>query len=76
MSLGPNVIVEQSDIQYKVFRVLDKADPKYQDILKRRFGLVGYHEHTYKEIGLMYDISRERVRQAIERTLSFLRKHY
>jgi RNA polymerase primary sigma factor len=44
-----------------------------RDILRRRFGLSNGEEHTLAEIGKLYELSRERIRQLQNRALSRLR---
>lgn len=52
--------------------MLDSLTPRESKILKLRFG-VGCEEHTYEEIGKMFDVSRERVRQIEAKGLRKLR---
>ncbi|HLS54052.1 MAG TPA: sigma factor-like helix-turn-helix DNA-binding protein, partial [Tissierellaceae bacterium] len=47
--------------------------PREQSILEMRYGLNGYEPHTLEEIGLKYDLTRERIRQIQERALRKLR---
>lgn len=44
-------------------KLLDKLTPREQRILKLRFGLNGESKHTLVEIGNVFNLSRERIRQ-------------
>ena len=45
-----------------------------QDIIKRRFGLVKGDPQTLQAIGKIYGVTRERIRQIIEYSLSLIKK--
>ncbi|RMH42454.1 MAG: sigma-70 family RNA polymerase sigma factor [Deltaproteobacteria bacterium] len=55
-------------------RCLAELRPIEADILRKRFGLGGDDEHTLKEIGRRYNLSRERIRQLQEQALAKLRR--
>ncbi len=61
-------------VQNEALRVMDELTPIESDILKRRFGLDGQDEATLKEIGEIYDLSRERIRQLQEQALAKVRR--
>ena len=46
-----------------IFYQLEKLDRRSQKIIKMRFGLDGYAEHTYLDLAKEENISRERARQ-------------
>lgn len=60
--------------QDEALRVMDELTPIECDILKRRFGLSGQEEATLKEIGEVYNLSRERIRQLQEQALTKVRR--
>ncbi len=60
--------------QDEALRVMDDLTPIECDILKRRFGLEGQDEATLKEIGEIYNLSRERIRQLQEQALTKVRR--
>jgi len=60
--------------QDEALRVMDDLTPIECDILKRRFGLNGQDEATLKEIGEIYSLSRERIRQLQEQALTKVRR--
>ena len=46
-----------------IFHQLEKLDRRSQKVIKMRFGLDGYAEHTYLDLAKEENISRERARQ-------------
>jgi len=52
---------------------LAALNPREQDILSRYFGLHGNAPHTLEQIGVVYHLTRERVRQIRDRALLRLR---
>jgi RNA polymerase primary sigma factor len=62
--------------QDEALRVMDELTPIECDILKRRFGLDGQEEATLKEIGEVYNLSRERIRQLQEQALAKVRRAF
>lgn len=46
---------------------LDRLEPKEKEMIAMRYGLNGHHPHTYKEIAVLYELSRERVRQYVDK---------
>lgn len=53
---------------------LKNLSPREQEIVASYFGLDGHQSHTLDEIGEMYGLTRERVRQIRERAIRRLRK--
>jgi RNA polymerase primary sigma factor len=52
---------------------IKQLDDKEQQMLILRYGLNGHPQHTYIEIAKQYNLSRERVRQYVERSQRKLR---
>lgn len=61
-SLPMNVLL-QHDINKTVREVLDSLTPKEARILRMRFGIDLSNDHTLEEVGQIYGLTRERVRQ-------------
>lgn len=59
-----------------VYVMLEELPLREKEIIMRRYGLAGYDMHTLEEIGLAFNITRERVRQIEKKTLNKLRKKY
>jgi len=55
--------VDKNLLKNKVNEILKTLTPRENKVIKLRFGLDGCEEHTYEEIGTMFDLTRERIRQ-------------
>ncbi|MBM4186911.1 MAG: RNA polymerase sigma factor RpoD/SigA [Gemmatimonadetes bacterium] len=58
----------------EVALALSKLSPRDSRVLRLYFGLDGGREHTLEEIGVIFGITRERVRQLRDRALKRLRE--
>ena len=65
----PDTVLASESLQIDIERVLATISNREGDILKRYYGLNGYHQHTLEEIGIAFDLTRERVRQIKEKAL-------
>lgn len=52
---------------------LNQLGDKEREMLAKRYGLHGQHIHTYQEMATHYQLSRERIRQIVERAQCKLR---
>jgi RNA polymerase primary sigma factor len=66
--------IEKRAINEQVHDIINHLKPIEADVLRKRFGLVGEQEHTLKEIGERYRLSRERIRQIQEQALGKIRR--
>ena len=58
--------VIENDVQKKIADAMNKRlTPRQKEILSLKYGFNGHIEHTLDEIGKMYGVSRERIRQII-----------
>jgi RNA polymerase primary sigma factor len=62
-------------LKEQVSKVLDTLTEREQKILRMRFGLEDGKSHTLEEVGQMFNVTRERIRQIEAKALSKLRKH-
>jgi hypothetical protein len=62
--------------QILVLKLLNSLSPREQKVLKMRNGIPPDKVSTLSEIGLQYDITKERVRQIERKTLWKLRHHH
>ncbi|MFU8826976.1 MAG: sigma factor-like helix-turn-helix DNA-binding protein, partial [Brevefilum sp.] len=53
---------------------LGELTEREAQILKMRFGLGGFRQHTLKELGEIFDLTRERIRQIQKGALRKLRQ--
>jgi len=72
-SLGPEDSTIESTRNEDIETALAALNPREEDILKRYFGLDGNDPHTLEEIGKVYKLTRERVRQIRDRAIWRLR---
>ena len=56
----------------EVYAALNRLSQRNREIIKRRFGLNGYHRHTLEQTAQEVSLSRERVRQLERETLEIL----
>jgi RNA polymerase primary sigma factor len=54
--------------------MLDTLSPREEKILRLRYGIDGESEHTLEEIGKIFNVSRERIRQIEKKALNRLRQ--
>ena len=71
---SPDSRVSQENLTEELDRILDTLRPRERDVLKLRFGLNDGNKRTLEEIGQLFGVSRERVRQIETRALNKLRK--
>jgi RNA polymerase primary sigma factor len=71
---SPDEQVQQEALTTDVQQVLQMLRPRERDVLKLRFGLMDSNRRTLEEIGQLFGISRERVRQIETRALNKLRR--
>jgi len=59
----------------KIEEVLDEFPDRDREIVKRIFGLGGHDPQTLREIGPLFDLTHERIRQIKNKVISKLRKN-
>lgn len=73
-SESPDTRVSQENLTEEIEKILETLRPREKDVLKLRFGLNDGNKRTLEEIGQLFGVSRERVRQIETRALNKLRK--
>ena len=71
---APDTRVSQENLTEELEKILESLRPRERDVLKLRFGLQDGNKRTLEEIGQLFGVSRERVRQIETRALNKLRK--
>jgi RNA polymerase primary sigma factor len=66
-------VIIQNDMKRVADTLLNTLDRKEAVIIRLRFGLCGSPDHTLEEVGLLYGVTRERIRQIEKRALDKLR---
>jgi len=74
-TIAPELLVSQENLLEDVKDMLSQLSPKERDILILRYGLNNNgNKKTLDEIGTIYGVSRERIRQIENRAISKLKK--
>lgn len=71
---SPDSRVSNENLISELEKILGTLRPRERDVLKLRFGLNDGNKRTLEEIGQLFGVSRERVRQIETRALNKLRK--
>ncbi|MCR8987316.1 sigma-70 family RNA polymerase sigma factor [Brevibacillus laterosporus] len=66
--------IERVDLRDQVFDALSVLSPRSQEIIAMRFGLYDDQVYTLEEVGKMFGLTRERIRQIEATTIERLRK--
>ncbi len=72
-NLSPEEYTEKIMIKEIINTLLMDLNPREQNILKLRFGLIDGKYHTLEEVGQTYGVTRERIRQIEAKALKKLR---
>ncbi len=62
------------DISERIKKFLSTLSPREEKIIRMRFGLGEYEGYTLEEIGYMFKVSRERIRQIEKKALAKMRQ--
>ncbi|WP_232699089.1 sigma-70 family RNA polymerase sigma factor [Brevibacillus daliensis] len=66
--------IERVDLRDQVFDALSALNPRSQEIIAMRFGLYDDQVYTLEEVGKIFGLTRERIRQIEATTIERLRK--
>jgi RNA polymerase primary sigma factor len=72
----PDLKLMEQSLKEEVKHGLSILSPREVEVLSAYYGLNGHKSLTLEEIGEMYDLTRERVRQIKERAIRRLRKSF
>jgi RNA polymerase primary sigma factor len=73
-SINPLENLHNKNLVNDLSQLIDELDPRESEIIRLRFGLAGEKPKTLEEVGEMFDITRERVRQLQNMALNRMRK--
>ena len=71
---SPGEIADDADLSAQVRRVLASLPPRDEKVLRMRFGIGERSDHTLEEVGHLFNVTRERIRQIEAKALTRLRK--
>ncbi len=66
--------IEKVDLRAQMMEALGRLNPRSQEIIAMRYGLYDDHVYTLEELGKMFGLTRERIRQIEATTIDRLRK--
>jgi RNA polymerase primary sigma factor len=72
-AIDPQAAAETSAMRDSISEALAELPAREQRILRMRFGIGGSNEHTLEEIGKVFGVTRERIRQIEAKALEKLR---
>jgi RNA polymerase primary sigma factor len=72
-TVDPHAAAEASVLRDVIVEAIGGLTPREERILRMRFGIGGMAEHTLEEVGKIFGVTRERIRQIEARALSKLR---
>jgi len=73
-AISPYDSLREKNIQGDLRELLDSLDEREARIIKLRFGIDGSNEMTLEEVGKLFNVTRERVRQLQNLAISKMRK--
>jgi RNA polymerase primary sigma factor len=68
-------LLKHKDLQNDLERLLNQLQPREREVLIMNYGLFGHETKTLEEIGIKFQLTRERVRQIRERAIKKLKRH-
>ncbi len=72
-AVDPRAAAEAGALQRAIVEALEELTPREQRILRMRFGIGGTTDHTLEEVGKVFGVTRERIRQIEAKALAKLR---
>lgn len=70
---APSDAAMSSMMREQLMEALDTLTPRERDVLRLRFGLLGEQPQTLEEVGRVFNVTRERIRQIEAKALRKLR---
>ncbi|KKU91183.1 MAG: RNA polymerase sigma factor [Candidatus Jorgensenbacteria bacterium GW2011_GWA1_48_11] len=75
-SLSPDQLANQALLKDQIKEILIDLTEREQKILSMRFGLEDNIAHTLEEVGKIFGVTRERIRQIEAKALQKIREHH
>ncbi len=74
-SISPSVVAARKLLKDHLDAIIGELSPREQKILDMRFGLEDGVTHTLEEVGKVFGVTRERIRQIEAKALEKIRQH-
>ena len=71
--ISPQDAAISSNMAKRIQNVLSTLNEREEKILRMRFGIGEKHDHTLDEVGQVFELTRERIRQIEEKALRKLK---
>ena len=75
-SIAPSVSAARRILKDHLMEIITDLTPREQKILEMRFGLNDGVMHTLEEVGKVFNVTRERIRQIEAKALEKIRQHH
>ncbi|KKT81518.1 MAG: RNA polymerase sigma factor [Candidatus Yanofskybacteria bacterium GW2011_GWA2_44_9] len=75
-SITPSVSTARKILKTHLQEIINDLTPREQKILDMRFGLTDGVTHTLEEVGKVFSVTRERIRQIEAKALEKIRQHH
>ena len=75
-SIAPSVSAGRRILKDHLMEIINDLTPREQKILEMRFGLNDGVMHTLEEVGKVFNVTRERIRQIEAKALEKIRQHH
>ena len=75
-SITPQMSTARRILQDHLNEIINELTPREQKILEMRFGLKDGVTHTLEEVGVVFGVTRERIRQIEAKALDRIRQHH
>ncbi|MFN2267182.1 MAG: RNA polymerase sigma factor RpoD [Desulfonatronovibrio sp.] len=72
-AVAPADEVVNSKLTEQIAKVLSELTPREEQVLRKRFGIGEKSDHTLEEVGKLFNVTRERIRQIEAKALRKLR---
>ena len=75
-SISPSMSAARKILKTYIDEIISDLTPREQKILDMRFGLTDGVTHTLEEVGKVFSVTRERIRQIEAKALEKIRQHH
>jgi len=73
--LSPSELTARKMLKTHIYELIEDLSDREKRILEMRFGLKDHITHTLEEVGKVFGVTRERIRQIEAKALSKIREH-